>query len=479
MLLHIPSRALPEPNPFQLVNEPAESASVEGKRMHQCLFDYFGCPRDLVALSAAERLLSDPGYFAFGDAVAYGRSDRCRVTSLPTDGLEDSLPAVAATHDGVRLPFDLDEVVTNLRQERYRQPARGYLEQATSVGTIQSLYYLLRPVLPVAVRRHLQRVRLSGWERIAFPRWPLETAVDSLMRTTLGLLVRQNGGRAIPFIWFWPEGAPGCVVMTHDVEGAAGGEFCGQLMDLDDAHDIRSAFQVVPEMPGQPTRALVDDMRKRGFEVNLHDLNHDGYLFHERAEFLKRAALINRYTRELECRGFRSGAMYREQDWFDAFEFSYDMSVPNVAHLEPQRGGCCTVMPYFVGNVLELPLTTTQDYSLFHIIGDYSSALWKQQVELILAFNGFVSFIAHPDYLIEKRARAVYVSLLEHLKMLRETRHVWMALPADVDRWWRNRRRMTLVERGGAWRIEGPDAERARLAYAELDGERVVYRLAA
>jgi hypothetical protein len=220
-------------------------------------------------------------------------------------------------------------------------------------------------------------------------------------------------------------------------------------------------------------------MRRRGFEVNLHDLNHDGYLFHERAEFLKRAAEINRYTRELGCRGFRSGAMYREQDWFDAFEFSYDMSVPNVAHLEPQRGGCCTVMPYFVGNVLELPLTTTQDYSLFHIIGDYSIALWKQQIELILARYGFVSFIAHPDYLIEKRARAVYVDLLEHLKTLRETRHVWMALPADVDRWWRNRRRMTLVERDGAWRIEGPDAERARLAYAELDGKRVVYRLAA
>ena len=53
------------------------------------------------------------------------------------------------------------------------------------------------------------------------------------------------------------------------------------------------------------------------------------------------------------------------------------MSVPNVAHLEPQRGGCCTVMPYFVGDVLELPLTTIQDYSLFHILGDYSTTLWK------------------------------------------------------------------------------------------------------
>ena len=100
--------------------------------------------------------------------------------------------------------------------------------------------------------------------------------------------------------------------------------------------------------------------------------------------------------------------MYREQQWFEAFEFSYDMSVPNVAHLEPQRGGCCTVMPYFVGNLLELPLTTTQDYSLFHILGSYSTALWRQQIELIMARNGLVSFIAHPDYLCDDRAKGVY-----------------------------------------------------------------------
>ena len=63
-------------------------------------------------------------------------------------------------------------------------------------------------------------------------------------------------------------------------------------------------------------------------------------------------------------------------------------------------------MPYFIGDILELPLTTTQDYSLFHILGSYSTTLWKEEVESILARNGLVSFIIHPDYLIERRARA-------------------------------------------------------------------------
>ncbi len=114
--------------------------------------------------------------------------------------------------------------------------------------------------------------------------------------------------------------------------------------------------------------------------------------------------------------------MYRRQDWFAALEFSYDMSVPNVAHLEPQRGGCCTVMPYFLGDVLELPLTTAQDYSLFHVLGDYSTTLWQEQIELILEHNGLISFIAHPDYLIEPRARDVYTDLLRLLVRLRAER---------------------------------------------------------
>ena len=116
------------------------------------------------------------------------------------------------------------------------------------------------------------------------------------------------------------------------------------------------------------------------------------------------------------ARGFRSAVLYRNQDWFEALDFSFDMSVPNVAHLDPQRGGCCTVMPYFVGDVLEIPLTTTQDYMMFHLLNDYSLDLWRMQTEAIMQKNGMVSFLIHPDYVIEKRARDVYLDLLGFLR---------------------------------------------------------------
>ena len=186
-------------------------------------------------------------------------------------------------------------------------------------------------------------------------------------------------------------------------------------MDLDSQFGIRSSFQVVPDAPWSSklsTKQLVAELKRRGFEVNVHDLTHDGHLFRNRDRFLRHATAINARGREFGSRGFRSGAMYRRQGWFAALDISYDMSVPNVAHLEPQAGGCCTVMPFFMGHVLELPLTAAQDYTVFHILGEYSTRLWQEQIDRILEQNGLISFIAHPDYLVDPRARAIYTELL-------------------------------------------------------------------
>jgi len=248
-------------------------------------------------------------------------------------------------------------------------------------------------------------------------------------------------------------------------------------MDLDDSYGVRASFQVIPEERYDVPESYVAEIKGRGFEFNVHDLSHDGRLYEDRREFLRRAAAINAYVRKFGAHGFRAGAMYRNLDWYDAFDFSYDMSVPNVAHLEPKRGGCCTVMPYFVGKILELPLTMVQDYSLFHILNDYSIDLWKKQVELIRARNGLISFIAHPDYLIDSRARATYQELLDYLRSVVARDKVWSALPGEVDRWWRARSEMDLVCKGGQWEIVGPEKNRATLAYATLDGDHLVYEL--
>jgi hypothetical protein len=146
--------------------------------------------------------------------------------------------------------------------------------------------------------------------------------------------------------------------------------------------------------------------------------------------------------------------------------------------MDPQKGGCCTVMPYFIGNMLELPVTTAQDYTLFHVLNQRSIDLWKTQMDRILEKNGLMSFIVHPDYVIEQETRAVYEDLLRHIQTRQQEEGIWCARPAEVDSWWRARQQMTLERAGNAWQIKGKGAERATLAFARLVDGGLVYELA-
>jgi hypothetical protein len=134
-------------------------------------------------------------------------------------------------------------------------------------------------------------------------------------------------------------------------------------------------------------------------------------------------------------------------------------------------------MPFFIGKTLELPLTTIQDYSLFYILKEYSVDLWKRQNTLIAERHGLASFLVHPDYLRERRARDTYRALLAYLGGLRAEGKVWIALPREVNRWWRERSQMRLTRHAGEWIIEGRGKERARIAYACREGDTVRYRL--
>ncbi|HKW32359.1 MAG TPA: hypothetical protein VJN92_05115 [Candidatus Acidoferrum sp.] len=377
-----------------------------------------------------------------------------------------------------QLPWDPPRTIKNLRHERYEKSLTPAREKTLSQEWSLKAYYFVRDSLPTSARQCLQRIYFSDWKKRPFPAWPVDFTVDAIHERLLQLSMEAAGLRRVPFIWFWPEGAANCLILTHDVETCAGRAFTFQLMDLDESRHLRASFQVIPEKRYEVPPEYVREIRNRGFEFNIHDLNHDGRLYRDRDEFLRRAKKINGYIHLYGAKGFRAGVMYRNLDWYDAYEFSYDMSMPNVAHLDATHGGCCTVFPFFVGRILELPLTTSQDYSLFYILKDYSIDLWKKQLDVIRRKNGLMSFLAHPDYLICLRNRRVYQHLLDYLFEMVSQENVWHALPGEVDRWWRTRSQLRLIKRRGEWEIEGQGKERARIAYAVLDGNRLVYEVA-
>jgi hypothetical protein len=438
------------------------------------LTDYFRCA-DIPYFGQSGTPHPANGFFRFGsEIVCYGQATG-KTRSNATDHLYDASKDVQPNGSGLLLPFDLTQVVDNLRYESYVQPSNRLLESPW----IKDIYYRLRPLMPVGVRKHLQGLYLRNWETIAFPTWPVDRSVDILLEKMLLLAMKKGCIDRLPFVWFWPDGHSACAIMTHDVETTEGRDFCSRIMDLDDEIGIKASFQIVPEKRYVVPECYLEEIRARGFEINVQGLDHDGNLFQNRRTFLESAGRINQYARQYNARGFRSPILYRNSHWFQDMQFSYDMSVPSVAHLEAQRGGCCTIMPYSLPGhtvgMTELPVTMTEDYTLFHVLKDYSTTLWEKQMSIILAGHGLMNFIVHPDYVTTGRSQDTFKALLERISRLRSDRGVWVPLPRAVDQWWRDRNQMRVVQHGNAWKVEGPGSDRATVAFACVEGDHLTF----
>jgi hypothetical protein len=446
--------------------------------INQALLERYRCAESIAQFSLGAGLAPATGFFRFGpDVIGFGRTIAGDVHPTPENPLPDSANGAIVDHSAVVLPFDPNQVIDNLRLERYAEDHNLNGTQPLSKKILRNAYYSFRPLFPVSVRRHFQKAYLRGWAERPFPKWPVDVTVENLLEDCLKLGMQAKGVSEVPFVWFWPNGADACALMTHDVETVAGKEFSSKLMDINESFGIPASFQVVPELRYEVEEAYLNSIRDRGFEVAVQDLNHDGRLYANREQFVERAKLIRQYKTDFRATGFRAAILYRNLDWLPELGFSYDMSVPNVGHLDPQSGGCCTVFPYFIGDTLEIPVTAIQDYSLFHILGDYGIELWKKQGAISMGKHGLMHFIVHPDYIIDEKPQQTYRELLTYICSLRSEKNVWVTLPREVDRWWRARTQMNLVQSGSSWHIEGPDSERASIAYATLQNGKIQYRV--
>lgn len=443
------------------------------------VFDHFRCPKPVTDYSVDPAARTKPGYFRFGPGTTcYGFTPVPMPTSAgDTADLPDLYDRVRFTPPAMTLPFEPAEIIDNLRLERYSSSNQTAVRGLLARDSVRRAYYYLRPAMSDGFRRSLQRRYLGDWESRSFPQWPVDCTVERVINRLLLLSMKARGLKRVPFVWFWPQGATAAAMVTHDVETEAGLKRVNDLIEVDSEFGITGAFQLVPRGRYTTTSGIVDMIRRRGFEANIHGLDHDGDLFGDHGRFLRESREINHYGREFQATGFRSPCMYRRPEWFHHLDFAYDMSIPNNACLEPQRGGCCTVFPYFIGDVLELPLTTTQDYSLFHVLQQHSLETWRKQLALILNQHGLMSFIIHPDYVFEERALKVYRELLAQLRHLASERSLWIARPGQINSWWRDRSQMSITECDGRLVIEGPGSERARLAYAVIENGELTFTL--
>ena len=352
-------------------------------------------------------------------------------------------------------------------EERYVRPPRS--------RWLLPLFYRAKPLIPrgvqMRVRRSVARRQRRRHEAQGrFPRWPIEPIVVEQRETLLRERVRRSDEGRVPVLGPWPAGHRFAWTLTHDVEGPRGLANVARLLELERRHAVVSAWFVVADDYPIDDRVMTA-IRGAGGEIGLHGLHHDGSLFQSRKQFERQLPRIHEVMREWGAVGFRSPATHRNAAWMPELGAAYDSSFPDTHPFDAQPGGCCSIFPYFLGDMVELPITLPQDHTLFELLGERDIALWLRKVEYIARCGGLVTALVHPDYALDVERLRHYDELLSLLRGLGG----WHALPRDVAAWWRHRATLERLFEAGRLDPRAAAAAGASVWWAtERDGEVVI-----
>lgn len=260
--------------------------------------------------------------------------------------------------------------------------------------------------------------------------------------------IDQAAGKK-PIGWSgWPDNKRFALILTHDVDTGTGQERCHRLANLEKKLGFRSSFNFVPER--YPVSAeLRHCLSNNGFEVGVHGLLHDGKLYQSRELFHKRATRINQYLAEWEAVGFRSPAMHHNLEWIHDLNIEYDASTFDTDPFEPQSDGVRSIFPFFVQGsraqkgYVELPYTLPQDFTLFVLMKEKTTNIWKEKIDWIAENGGIALLNTHPDYMdfkgkklkIDEYSYEYYEEFLHYIKAEYRTRY-WHVLPKEMARFW-------------------------------------------
>ena len=320
---------------------------------------------------------------------------------------------------------------------------------------LQRSYYAVKPFLPWAIRMALRRIRATRKRATHKLVWP----------------IKESAGRT-PEGWYgWPKEKKFAFVLTHDVESSAGLAKCRQLAELEMELGVRSSFNFIPEGSYTVPAELRAWLTENGFEVGVHDLQHDGKLFASRRSFKSKASRINRYIREWKADGFRSGFMLRNLTWMHGLDIKYDSSTFDTDPFELQSNDVDSIFPFWVpappalsdflsanpfsdpsnpatasssGGFVELPYTLSQDSTLFLVLQEATAEIWMRKLDWISARGGMALVNVHPDYMdfsnSANRKRtypaALYADFLRHSCQQYATT-MWNPLPCLLASWYK------------------------------------------
>jgi len=373
-------------------------------------------------------------------------------TSAPSSG-----PAVASA--GAAFDF------AYYQYERYLGAPRR--------GRALSGYYAIKPLIPRTVQLALRRRYARRQATRTFPAWPIEPILVNAIHHQLRAEIEAGAAARAPIVGFWPADYGFASILTHDVESEAGFANIERLVEIEQRHGFRSSWNFVAEDYSVPA-GMFQRLRAAGCEIGLHGINHDGKLFQSRARFDAELPKIHNYLTSWDAVGFRSPATHRRAEWMHELGCLYDSSYPDTDPFEPQPGGCCSILPFMFGGVVELPITMAQDHTLWEILKQRTIEVWRDKAAWIVDNHGLVSINTHPDYFTSEERFALYE---EFVAFLAGQAGCWRALPMDIATWWKTREQLCCERDEDAARVVGDGADRASIWWARKYRDEIVLDL--
>jgi peptidoglycan/xylan/chitin deacetylase (PgdA/CDA1 family) len=298
------------------------------------------------------------------------------------------------------------------------------------------VFYTVKPLIPRSLQISLRR-QIAQYQRKRYTHiWPIDPKAGTLPKGWAG----------------WPEGKQFAVVLSHDVDTCKGYDNVLKLAEIEEELGFRSCFNFVPERYGKVSLELIEELRRRGFEIAVHGLKHDGKLFFSKHAFDRQAKRINEYLKEWNSEGFTSPSMHHNLEWLARLNINYSISTFDTDPFEPQPDGVGTIFPFCVRNrvtghgFVEMPYTLPQDSTLFIILQEKSIDIWKLKLNWIAEKGGTALLNTHPDYIrFDHQSSAKhqyplyhYTEFLEYLKC-RYAGEFLSMLPSELAVFWRKR----------------------------------------
>ena len=299
---------------------------------------------------------------------------------------------------------------------------------------LNKIFYNLKPITPrrlqLFIRRQIIFQRRNKYQHI----WPIAPEAGNSPKKWSG----------------WPDQKQFAFVITHDVDTQKGHDICHKLLNLEERLGFRSSFNFVPERY-EVSDQLRKEIVKRGFEVGVHGLNHDGRLYHSKRIFQNRAIKINHYLSSWEAVGFRSPSMHHNIQWMHDLNIEYDASTFDTDPFEPQSDGVNTIFPFWIQNnsvqkgFVELPYTLAQDFTLFTLMRENNINIWQRKLRWIAKNGGMALVNVHPDYMnfdgekcsIEEYPAKFYEDFLCFIKTEYNEKY-WHVLPKEMAKFIKN-----------------------------------------